>query len=235
VQYQPKVSLTTGVVTGLEALVRWRDPELGLVLPGEFIPIAEETGLIVPLSDWVARAVCEQLAAWRERGLRLVPIAVNLSAHQFRTGKLEEKIGAVLRDTGVAPELLELEITESTLMQDEPRVVAALEALRAAGLRISIDDFGTGYSSLAYLRRLPVDTLKVDRSFVQGIADNEGDAALTAAIVSMARALGLRTVAEGVETEAQRDLLRSFGCDEMQGWLVSKAVPGVEIEVQLRD
>jgi diguanylate cyclase (GGDEF)-like protein/PAS domain S-box-containing protein len=235
VQYQPKVSLATGAVTGLEALVRWRDPELGLVLPGEFIPIAEETGLIVPLSDWVARAVCLQLAAWRDRGRRLVPIAVNLSAHQFRTGKLEEKIGAMLRETGVAPELLELEITESTLMQDEPRVVAALEALRAQGMRISIDDFGTGYSSLAYLRRLPVDTLKVDRSFVQGIAANEGDAALTAAIVSMARALGLRTVAEGVETEAQRDLLRGFGCDEMQGWLVSKAVPAEEIEARLRD
>ncbi len=234
-QYQPKVSLETGAITGLEALVRWRDPELGTVLPGEFIPIAEETGLIGPLSDWVARAVCRQLAAWGERGLQRVPVAVNLSAHQFRSGKLDEKLGELLRETGVAPELLELEITESTLMQDEPRVVAALEALRAQGLRISIDDFGTGYSSLAYLRRLPVDTLKIDRSFVQGIADNEGDAALTAAIVSMARALGLRTVAEGVETEAQRDLLRSFGCDEMQGWLVSKAVSAEEIEARLRE
>jgi EAL domain-containing protein (putative c-di-GMP-specific phosphodiesterase class I) len=163
-----------------------------------------------------------------------VPIAVNLSAHQFRGGKLDEQIAAVLHETGVEPALLELEITESTLMQDEPRIVAVLEALRARGLRISIDDFGTGYSSLAYLRRLPVDTLKIDRSFVQGIADDENDAALTAAIVSMARALGLRTIAEGVETEAQRRLLCRFGCDEMQGWLISKAVPPEEIVARLR-
>jgi len=231
VHYQPKVVLATGAIAGLEALLRWRDPELGMVLPGDFIPIAEETGLIVPLSDWVARAVCRQLVAWRERGLRLVPIAVNLSAHQFRSGKLVDQLGAVLRETGVAPNLLEMEITESTLMQDEPRVVAALEALRAQGLRISIDDFGTGYSSLAYLRRLPVDTLKLDRSFVSNIAENADDAALTAAIISMARALRLRVVAEGVETSAQRDLLRSFGCDEMQGYLVSRPVCAAEIEV----
>jgi len=233
VHYQPKVSLSTGAITGLEALLRWRDPELGMVLPGDFIPIAEETGLIGPISDWVARAVCRQLVAWRERGLPLVPVAVNLSAHQFRSGGLVAQIGAVMRETGVPPHLLELEITESTLMQDEPRVVAALEALRAQGLRISIDDFGTGYSSLAYLRRLPVDTLKIDRSFVSNIAENADDAALTGAIVSMARALRLRVVAEGVETTAQRDLLRSFGCDEMQGYLVSRAVSAAEIETLL--
>ena len=235
VHYQPKVSLSTGAITGLEALLRWRDPELGMVLPGDFIPIAEETGLIGPISDWVARAVCRQLVAWRERGLPLVPVAVNLSAHQFRSGGLVAQIGAVMRETGVPPHLLELEITESTLMQDEPRVVAALEALRAQGLRISIDDFGTGYSSLAYLRRLPVDTLKIDRSFVSNIAENADDAALTGAIVSMARALRLRVVAEGVETTAQRDLLRSFGCDEMQGYLISRAVPAAEIETLLSD
>ena len=234
VHYQPKIALETGAIAGLEALLRWRDPEHGLVLPGEFIPIAEETGLIGPLSDWVVRAVCLQLAAWRDRGLPLVPIAVNLSAHQFRSGNVDERIGAVLREVQVPAEFFEVEITESTLMQDEPRVVAALEALRARGTRIAIDDFGTGYSSLAYLRRLPVDILKIDRSFVQGIADSEGDAALTAAIVSMARALGLRTVAEGVETEAQRALLLRFGCDEMQGWLVSRAVSAEEIEERLR-
>ncbi len=233
VHYQPKVSLSTGAITGLEALLRWRDPELGMVLPGDFIPIAEETGLIAPISDWVARAVCLQLVAWRQRGVPLVPIAVNLSAHQFRSGDLVAKIGAVLRETAVPPQLLEMEITESTLMRDEPRVAAALEELRAQGLRISIDDFGTGYSSLAYLRRLPVDTLKIDRSFVSNIAENADDAALTAAIVSMARALRLRVVAEGVETTAQRDLLRSFGCDEMQGHLVSRAVAPAEIEALL--
>jgi diguanylate cyclase (GGDEF)-like protein/PAS domain S-box-containing protein len=233
VHYQPKVSLATGAITGLEALLRWRDPELGMVLPAEFIPIAEETGLIAPISDWVARAVCRQLAGWQERGMRLVPIAVNLSAHQFRNGDLVSQIETLLCESAVPAHLLEMEITESTLMRDEPRVAAALAALRARGLRISIDDFGTGYSSLAYLRRLPVDTLKIDRSFVSHIASNSDDAALTAAIVSMAQALRLRVVAEGVETTAQRDLLRAMGCDEMQGYLVSAAVPAAEIEVLL--
>ncbi|MCU0670379.1 MAG: EAL domain-containing protein [Myxococcota bacterium] len=233
VHYQPKLSLATGRTCGLEALLRWRDPEFGLVLPGDFIPIAEETGLIVPLGEWVLRAVCLEIAAFRARGVAVPPVSVNLSAHQLRSGRLVEQVHAALRDAGIEPRALELEITESVLMQDEPRVVAALETLRAEGVSISIDDFGTGYSSLAYLRRLPVDALKVDRSFVRDIVERPDDAALAASIVTMARALRLRIVAEGVETEAQRALLQQFGCDEIQGFLISPALPPAEIEARL--
>jgi diguanylate cyclase (GGDEF)-like protein/PAS domain S-box-containing protein len=233
VHYQPKLSLATGRTCGLEALLRWRDPEFGLVLPGDFIPIAEETGLIVPLGEWVLRAVCREIAAFRARGVAVPPVSVNLSAHQLRSGRLVEQVHAALRDAGIESRALELEITESVLMQDEPRVVAALETLRAEGVSISIDDFGTGYSSLAYLRRLPVDALKVDRSFVRDIVERPDDAALAASIVTMARALRLRIVAEGVETEAQRALLQQFGCDEIQGFLISPALPPAEIEARL--
>ena len=211
VHYQPKVSLATGaLVAGLEALVRWRDPELGMVLPGDFIPIAEETGLIVPLGDWVARAVLRGPGrAGASAACRSVPIAVNLSAHQFRSGDAGGRWSAALRARpAVAPQLLELEITESMLMPDETRVVAALEALRARGVRVAIDDFGTGYSSLAYLRTLPVDTLKIDRSFVRDIAENAGDAALTAAIVSM----GARAAACASSPRASRPRPSASSC-----------------------
>ena len=224
VHYQPKVSLADGNITGLESLLRWRDPDLGLVMPGDFIPIAEETGLIGPLGDWVARAVCRQIADWTRRGLPAVPVSLNLSAHQFRSDKLVAQIWEALRASSVDPRRLELEITESTLMHDAQRVVAQLQELRALGIQISLDDFGTGYSSLSYQRRLPVDALKVDRSFVRDIATRSEDAALAAAIVSMGKALRLRVVAEGVESEPQRALLHGWGCDEMQGFLVSPAL-----------
>jgi diguanylate cyclase (GGDEF)-like protein len=230
VHYQPKISLADGRLTGLEALLRWRDPKLGLVLPPDFIPIAEETGLIGPLGEWVARAVCRQIAEWTRRGLPPLPVSVNLSAQQFRSDKLVAQIWGVLRESGVDPHRLELEITESTLMHDPARVVAQLEELRSLGIQISLDDFGTGYSSLSYLRRLPVDALKIDRSFVRDIGTRADDAALVAAIVSMGKALRLRVVAEGVEREEQRALLRSWGCDEMQGFLVSPAIPPGELE-----
>jgi len=193
-------------------------------MPGDFIPIAEETGLIGPLGDWVARAVCRQIADWTRRGLPAVPVSLNLSAHQFRSDKLVAQIWEALRASSVDPRRLELEITESTLMHDAQRVVAQLQELRALGIQISLDDFGTGYSSLSYLRRLPVDALKVDRSFVRDIATRSEDAALAAAIVSMGKALRLRVVAEGVESEPQRALLHGWGCDEMQGFLVSPAL-----------
>jgi len=228
--YQPKVELAHGRITGLEALLRWRDPEAGLMMPGDFIPVAEESGLIVPLGEWVLRAACAQIASWQARGRCLLPVAVNLSAHQFRSGHLVETVSRILRETGIEPRLLEIEITESTLVREEASVVAALEALRARGIRVAIDDFGTGYSSLAYLRRLPVDTLKIDRSFVQHIEESRGDAALAAAIVSMGRALDLKLVAEGVETAGQRELLRGWGCDELQGFVFSPALPPAALE-----
>jgi EAL domain-containing protein (putative c-di-GMP-specific phosphodiesterase class I) len=226
VHYQPKLGRDGRRVSGMEALARWRDPELGVVLPGEFIPIAEETGLIGALGDFVLRRSCEDRKRWSAEGFPPVPVAVNLSAHQFRGGRLAERVGRILDETGLAPALLELEITESMLLHDEATVVAALEQLRARGVLVAVDDFGTGYSSLAYLRKLPVDALKIDRGFVHGISENADEAALTAAIVSMGHALRLRVVAEGVETENQRVLLDRWGCDEFQGFLFAHPMPG---------
>ena len=228
--YQPKVSLSDGTITGFEALLRWRDPQLGIVMPGDFIPIAEETGLIVAIGEWVLREACRQSVAWEAAGVPVRPIAINLSAHQFRGGRLAELVNQILDDTGVAPDRIQIEITESTLMADEASVVSVLRKLRAQGIRVAIDDFGTGFSSLAYLRRLPVDILKIDRSFVMNIARNGDDASLAAAIVSMGRALRLELVAEGVETDEQRDLLASWGCDEFQGFGFSPAVPAADVQ-----
>jgi EAL domain-containing protein (putative c-di-GMP-specific phosphodiesterase class I) len=225
VHYQPIWLLAGNTIAGFEALVRWQHEERGLVPPGEFIPIAEETGLIGALGDWVLRRSCEDRQGWTRIDLPPVPVSVNLSAHQFRGGALAESVGRILDETGIRPELLELEITESTLLHDEPTVVAALSELRGRGVRVAVDDFGTGYSSLAYLGRLPVDALKIDRSFVRGIADHPGEAALTAAIVAMGHALRLRVVAEGVETERQRELLQAWGCDELQGFLFAHPMP----------
>jgi EAL domain-containing protein (putative c-di-GMP-specific phosphodiesterase class I) len=228
--YQPKACLRTGAISGFEALLRWRDPELGLILPNDFVPIAEETGLIGGLGSWALGAVCRQIAAWRFRGLPSLPVSVNLSAHQFRSGRLVEQVREALDASQVDPRTLELEITESTYLHDEGRVVAQLEELRALGVRISLDDFGTGWSSLSHLRRLPVDVLKIDRSFVRDVVESEDDAALVASIVSMAKALRLRVVAEGVEREVQRERLRVFGCDEMQGYLLAHPLPAAQAE-----
>jgi len=228
--YQPKACLATGALTSLEALLRWRDPELGLVMPGDFIPIAEETGLIGRVGEWALREATRQVADWRARGFAPVPVSVNLSPHQFRSGQLVEQVRSALAGSGAPADALELEITESTYLHDEARVIAQLEELRGLGVRISLDDFGTGWSSLSYLRRLPVDVLKIDRSFVRDVAERSDDAALVAAIVSMAKALQLRVIAEGVERDAQREALRGFGCDEMQGFLLSPAVPARDVE-----
>jgi EAL domain-containing protein (putative c-di-GMP-specific phosphodiesterase class I) len=227
--FQPKVRIGDGRVQGYEALIRWRDPEAGLVPPGVFIPIAEETGLIDPLGEWTLRETCHQLRAWIEAGRAPLPVSVNLSIHQFRSGRLAERFRAIVEESGLAPALLELEITESAIMADT-KVVTELEELRAAGFGVSIDDFGTGYSSFSHLRQLPVDTLKIDRCFVQDIETDQTGAALTASIISMARALGLKVVAEGVETEGQRAILGRLECDQIQGFLFSPPLPADVLE-----
>jgi len=233
VHYQPKLDLRTRTVTGFEALVRWRDPERGLVYPGDFIPIAEQSGMIASIGRSVLEQVCRQIVAWetepRQDGRDDIQrVSVNVSARQFESGDLVDVVREVLAATGAPAERLELEITESTVMHDERSVIATLDELRALGIAVSLDDFGTGYSSLSYLRSLPVDTLKIDMAFVRNIATNQEDAALTAAIVSMGKARGLRVLAEGVETLEQRRLLRTFGCDEIQGFLIAAALPPEE-------
>jgi len=231
VHYQPKLDLRSQTVTGFEALVRWRDPERGLILPGAFIQVAEQTGMIVAIGRCVLEEVCRQIARWERDGAGLQGmkrVSVNVSARQFESGDLVETVRQVLAETGARADRLELEITESIVMHDEKAVIATLDELRALGVAVSLDDFGTGYSSLSYLRSLPVDTLKIDMAFVRSITLNDQDAALTAAIVSMGKARGLRVIAEGVETAEQRRLLHSFGCDEIQGFLIAAALPADE-------
>jgi diguanylate cyclase (GGDEF)-like protein len=228
--YQPQITLATGEVVGFEGVVRWQEPELGLVGPAEFIPLAEETGLIQRLGDWIVREACRQAVAWRARGVCPVPISVNLSAQQLREPALAEQIGAALRETGAPPGAIGVEVTESVLLHDAALAIETLSRLRALGVRVALDDFGTGYSSLSYLRHLPVDALKIDRSFLTDVGSDEAAAALTASIVAMGVALGLRVVAEGVEEEQQRRLLIAFGCHEAQGFLFGRPAPADEAE-----
>jgi diguanylate cyclase (GGDEF)-like protein/PAS domain S-box-containing protein len=223
--YQPQVQLANGRITGMEALVRWRHPELGLVPPGSFIPIAEETGLIVPIGQWVLHEACATQRAWREAGLGRLRMSVNLSPRQFLHEGLASDIEKIVRSGAADPALLELEITEGMVMQDPERAVTVLRALRSIGVRVAIDDFGTGHSSLAYLKRFPVDNLKIDRSFIADIPGDRGDAAITQAIIAMAHSLELKVIAEGVETQAQFDFLAAQDCDEYQGYFFSKPLP----------
>jgi diguanylate cyclase (GGDEF)-like protein len=227
--YQPKVELATGRVVGLEALARWREPELGSIPPDEFVPLAEESGLIHGMGDWVLRTAIAQLAAWQDDGRPPLRVAVNLSAQQLQRPGLVERISSLLEEGGVAPEWLEVEVTESVLLEDEEGVIAILEALRSLGVHVSLDDFGTGYSSLSYLRRLPIDTVKIDQSFVRAVEEEAEDAAITQAMISLVKVLHLRVVVEGVETEAQRAFLHEVGCDEIQGFLVSAPVAPEEV------
>jgi diguanylate cyclase (GGDEF)-like protein/PAS domain S-box-containing protein len=222
VQYQAKVSIGTGEINGVEALLRWWNPELGAVTPAQFIPLAEETGLIVPIGKWVLQTACEQNVAWQNEGLAPVCMAVNISPRQFRDPGLLDDIAEVLETTGADPGLLELEITESMVMHNVGQAVEKLNAIKAMGVRLAIDDFGTGYSSLAQLKKFPIDTLKVDRSFIRDIPSNAEDRAITEAIISMGRTLGVTVVAEGVETADQQAFLSSRSCDEMQGFFFSK-------------
>lgn len=223
--YQAKRNLSTGEVTGMEALLRWQHPELGLIAPMQFIPLAEETGLIIPIGHWVLRTACQQNVAWQKQGYPSLTMAVNLSARQFLDDNLVDDIKRALDDTGMDPHLLELEITESMVMQDLQRTIQVLEELKAMGIRVAIDDFGTGYSSLSNLKHFPVDTIKIDRSFVGDAARSAEDQGLTQAVIAMGKTLSLRVVAEGVETQTQFSFLRSQSCDEFQGFYGNEPLP----------
>ena len=219
VHYQPKIDMATGSVTGVEALLRWQHPERGLLMPDKFIHLAEETGLIVPIGLWTLREVCTRANAWKGMGLPRLPVAVNLSASQFRQERLVPQLAEILASTGFDPGSLELEITESMVMQDPERAAQLMESLRGMGVRLTIDDFGTGYSSLGYLKRFPINNLKVDRSFVRDLPHSSDDIAITRAVIAMAHSLRMNVIAEGVEEKAQFDVLRKEGCDEFQGYL----------------
>lgn len=226
--YQPKIDLATGKIVGMEALVRWKHPEHGLVSPAEFIPLAEETGLIVPIGEWVLRAACAQNKAWQEAGFPPARIAVNLSARQFQRQNLSQTVERVLKEIDLDPRYLELELTESIIMKNAEATITMLSELDAMGVEMTVDDFGTGYSSLSYLKRFPVHTLKIDRSFVRDLSHDPDDAAIVTAIITLAHSLNLKVIAEGVESVEQLEFLRSLKCDEMQGYLFSKPLPAQE-------
>lgn len=230
--YQPQVRTQSGEIHGVEALIRWRHRERGLVPPLKFIPIAEETGVIEAIGAWVLREACRQMAAWRNEGFALQHVAVNLSAHQLRSPELLSQVRDAIAEFDLAPGVLELEITESVAMEDPERAIDQLRALRDSGVELAIDDFGTGYSSLAYLKMLPIHTLKLDRAFVRDIETDENDAAISAATLALARNLGLRVVAEGVETEAQRRFLSEHACDLLQGYLFGRPEPADDLSAR---
>jgi diguanylate cyclase len=232
--YQPKVEVASGAVRSVEALIRWRHPERGLVSPADFIPFAEDYGLIGVIGEWVVREACRQASAWQCRGLPAVRVAVNLSASQFRHGKLLETVKDALNDARLDPQNLEVELTESAVMSDPAGSVAILEQLSTMGVLVSVDDFGTGYSSIGYLRRFPIDKLKIDRSFINEIATRSDDACIVRAIVSLAHCLKLKVVAEGVETSEQLAILKSLGCDQYQGYHFSPAITADAFEDLLR-
>jgi diguanylate cyclase (GGDEF)-like protein/PAS domain S-box-containing protein len=234
IHYQAKVNFATGMITGVEALLRWENPELGLVSPATFIPLAEEMGLIVPIGLWVLQTACAQDVAWQREGLPPVCMSVNLSLRQLNDEHLVEEIAAVLKETGLDPQLLELEITESMVMHDSDKAVRLLTRIKELGVRLAIDDFGTGYSSLAQLKRFPIDTLKVDRSFIREVARDPDDRAITEAIIAMGKTLSLTIVAEGVETPEQQAFLAERSCDEMQGYYFSVPIAPSDFAALLR-
>jgi len=223
--YQPQIDLVSGAITGVEALVRWLDPEHGLIFPAQFIPIAEENGLIVPIGQWVLREACRQVQAWLNAGLSAVPVAVNISAVEFSQKHFLDDVGLILKETGLAPRYLELELTESILMSDADSSPSVLDALKAMGVHLAIDDFGTGYSSLSYLKRFPIDTLKIDQSFIRDIVTDVDDATIVSAVIGMGKNLRQRVIAEGVETREQLEFLQARFCDEAQGFQFSHPLP----------
>jgi diguanylate cyclase (GGDEF)-like protein len=233
--YQPKQDLGDGGITGVEALLRWQHPDLGLLPPSRFIALAEESGLIVPIGKWVIETACAQNVAWQRQGLSALRIAVNLSPRQFADPALLSDIEAALKKSGMAPELLELEITESMVMQNVERAMRVLKAIKGLGVMLAIDDFGTGYSSMSLLKKFPIDVLKIDRSFVREITSNSEDKAIADAIIALGRALNLTIVAEGVETPEQENFLRAHHCDQVQGYLISKPVPADEFAAFMAD
>jgi diguanylate cyclase (GGDEF)-like protein/PAS domain S-box-containing protein len=228
--YQPKVDIQSGRIAGVEALLRWQGEDGKLLSPAEFIPLAEETGLIVPIGEWVLQTACRQAAAWHAAGLGSISVAVNVSSLQFRQGNLTQTVSRALKHGALDARYLELEVTESTIMENAIAAIETLHELKDMGAKLSIDDFGTGYSSLSYLKRFPLDVLKIDRSFIKEIHDKPEDAAITAAIIAMAQKLNLLVIAEGVETETQLSLLRKWGCDQMQGFLFSRPLPVADLE-----
>jgi diguanylate cyclase (GGDEF)-like protein len=228
--YQPRVAIDSLKIVGVEALVRWQHPQLGLVPPLDFIPLAEETGLILPIGEWVLREACRQNREWQNKGFPPMRVGVNISARQFQQQHLAETVMRILEEVELDPEFLELELTESSIMSNAEATIVVLTKLQTKGIAISVDDFGTGFSSLSYLKRLPIDSLKVDQSFVRELATDPDDAALVMAIVSLAHTLRLRVVAEGVETQEQLRFLRLLRCDEIQGYLISKPLPVAGIE-----
>ena len=234
VYYQPRIDVASGRIVGAEALIRWDCPGKGIVPPDSFISIAEETGLIIPIGQWILREACRQNSAWRRAGLPPIAVSVNLSPIQFRHTGLVDSVADALADSGLDPASLELEVTESFVMHDAERINVAMQSLKALGVDIAVDDFGTGYSSLSYLKRFPVDRLKVDKSFVRDIDSDPDDAAIVRAIITLGHALNLRVVAEGVETAAHLDYLKLHGCDEVQGYYFSRPVPASHLEILLR-
>ncbi|HEY9616936.1 MAG TPA: EAL domain-containing protein [Microcoleaceae cyanobacterium] len=226
--YQPQVNLVTGRIIGAEALLRWKNPSLGSVSPAKFIPVAEETGLIVPIGEWVLQTACAQARAWRNASQMPIRVSVNLSARQFKQANLLGMVTQVLEETQLDPTLLVLELTETSVMEDVDTTISILQQLKKMGVQISIDDFGTGYSSLNYLKRFPIDVLKIDQSFVQDIITDTNDAAIAKAIIAMAQSLQLKVIAEGVETQEQYEFLRQNGCNAMQGYLFSRPLNAIE-------
>ncbi|MFM9264039.1 bifunctional diguanylate cyclase/phosphodiesterase [Tychonema sp. BBK16] len=234
VYYEPKVEIKTGKIVGAEALVRWNHPEKGRVSPGEFIPMAEEIGLIGSLGEWVLETACRQTKAWQGQGLGPMRIAVNVSARQFEQKNIIERVCEILTETGLDPKYLELELTESLVLQDEAAVFQAFSVWKNMGIRVAIDDFGTGYASLSYSKRFPFDLLKIDKSFIHNIADDRQNAAITIAIIQMAHSMNMTVVAEGVEDERELAFLCEHGCDEIQGYFFSKALPRADFEELLK-
>lgn len=232
--YQPQVEAQTGRMVGVEALLRWHHPEQGVMSPATFIPLAEETGFIVPIGDWVLRTACAQAKAWQEAGLPPIRVAVNLSARQFQEGRLEATVRRVLAETGLEPQFLELEITEGIMMTNHTQTVEQLHRLKALGVKVAIDDFGTGYSSLGYLKKFPIDTLKIDKSFIRDCTDVPEDAAIVKAVIALAKNLNIPVVAEGVENPRQLAFLCAEGCDVIQGYLYSPPVSAEEVAELLR-
>jgi diguanylate cyclase (GGDEF)-like protein len=227
--YQPKINIATGVVTGVEALIRWTHPTLGSISPGQFIPVAESCGLIAPIGDWVLREACAQAQAWAKAGLPMLTVAVNVSAMQFRNETFLDDLRVILSETGLDPRYLELELTEGALMKRAELTASILSTLRESGVRVAVDDFGTGYSSLSYLRKFPLDAIKIDQSFVGQITTVPDETVIVRAIISMGRSLNLRVIAEGVETQEQLDFLKAHRCDEAQGYFFSRPVPPQEL------
>ena len=231
--YQPKLCVASGSVCGAEALIRWRHPRRGLIPPAKFIPLAEEISLIVEIGEWVLRTACRQAVAWQKEGLRLRGVAVNLSAIQLESETFVDSVERILAETGARTEAIEFELTESMVLRNPDRSVVTLNRLRQLGIRLALDDFGTGYSSLSYLKRLPVDSLKIDRGFVEGLPDGADDAQIVRMIVALAKSVRLEVVAEGIETEAQREFLTQLGCEFLQGYLIAKPLPADEFRAFL--